>query len=112
MPPPRPAPMFAERTPMNFDIHPDVAQALEQGTPVVALESTIITHGMPWPQNYDMAQQVETVIRENGAFPATVAVLNGEIKIGLSDADLRELAQTQDARKLSRADLAVCVVQR
>jgi len=96
---------------MNFDIHPDVAQALDQGTPVVALESTIITHGMPWPQNYDMAQQVETVIRDNGACPATIAVLNGVIKIGLSDANLRELAQTLDARKLSRADLAVCVVQ-
>ena len=96
---------------MNFDIHPDVAQALDQGTPVVALESTIITHGMPWPQNYDMAQQVETVIRDNGACPATIAVLNGVIKIGLSDADLRALAQTPDARKLSRADLAVCVVQ-
>lgn len=97
---------------MNFDIHPDVANALDQGTPVVALESTIITHGMPWPQNYEMAQQVETVIRDNGACPATIAVLNGVIKIGLSDADLRALALTPDARKLSRADLAVCVVQR
>src|SRR6056300_1104577 len=112
MRPPPPAPMFQERILMNFDIHPDVAQALDQGTPVVALESTIITHGMPWPQNYDMAQQVETVIRDNGACPATIAVLNGIIKIGLSDANLRALAQTPDARKLSRADLAVCVVQR
>ena len=97
---------------MNFDIHPDVARALDQGTPVVALESTIITHGMPWPQNYDMAQQVETVIRDNGACPATIAVLDGVIKIGLSDGDLRALAQAPNARKLSRADLAVCVVQR
>jgi pseudouridine-5'-phosphate glycosidase len=95
----------------KLDITPEVQSALDEDRPVVALESTIITHGMPWPQNYDMAVSVEQVIRDAGAVPATIAVLKGQIKIGLADADLRDLAQTPDARKLSRADLAICMVQ-
>ncbi|MDA7827220.1 pseudouridine-5'-phosphate glycosidase [Rhodobacteraceae bacterium] len=95
----------------KLDITPEVQAALDENRPVVALESTIITHGMPWPQNYDMAVSVEQVIRDAGAVPATIAVLKGQIKIGLADADLRDLAQTPDARKLSRADLAICMVQ-
>ena len=95
----------------KLDITPEVQSALDENRPVVALESTIITHGMPWPQNYDMAVSVEQVIRDAGAVPATIAVLKGQIKIGLADADLRDLAQTPDARKLSRADLAICMVQ-
>jgi len=95
----------------KLDITPEVRSALDENRPVVALESTIITHGMPWPQNYDMAVSVEQVIRDAGAVPATIAVLKGQIKIGLADADLRDLAQTPDARKLSRADLAICMVQ-
>ena len=95
----------------KLDIIPEVQSALDENRPVVALESTIITHGMPWPQNYDMAVSVEQVIRDAGAVPATIAVLKGQIKIGLADADLRDLAQTPDARKLSRADLAICMVQ-
>ena len=95
----------------KLDITPKVQSALDENRPVVALESTIITHGMPWPQNYDMAVSVEQVIRDAGAVPATIAVLKGQIKIGLADADLRDLAQTPDARKLSRADLAICMVQ-
>lgn len=90
---------------------PDVASALAQGAPVVALESTIITHGMPWPQNVETARAVEDVVRAAGAVPATIAVMGGRIHIGLSAAELEILGQTRDAMKLSRADLAVCLAQ-
>ncbi|WP_050528714.1 pseudouridine-5'-phosphate glycosidase [Pseudorhodobacter aquimaris] len=89
---------------------PEVADALAAGKPVVALESTIITHGMPWPQNMEMAQTVEQDIRDGGAVPATIAVMGGRIHIGLSPETLTELAQTPNARKLSRADIAACIV--
>ena len=89
---------------------PDVAEALAAGAPVVALESTIITHGMPFPQNVQMARQVEADIRDAGALPATIAVMGGRIHIGLDGATLDALGQTSHARKLSRADLAQCVV--
>ena len=88
---------------------PELQEARANGQPIVALESTIITHGMPWPQNKEMAQQVESDIRAAGAIPATIAVIDGEIMIGLSEAQLDRLAQTQDALKLSRADLAVAL---
>ena len=84
----------------------DVAAALAAGRPVVALESTILTHGMPYPQNLEMARSVEAIIREEGAEPATIAVLDGEIRVGLDDAEIDALARARDARKLSRADLA------
>lgn len=90
----------------------EIENALKQGDPVVALESTIITHGMPWPQNLEMAQRVESVVRENGAIPATIAVIEGNLHIGLTENALRQLAQTSDARKLSRADLAICLSQK
>lgn len=95
-----------------LDIHPEVAEALSAGRPVVALESTIITHGMPWPDNDAMAQAVESVIREEGAVPATIAVIDGRLRVGLSDEERRELAQTQGALKLSRADLAFAISER
>lgn len=88
---------------------PELQEARANGQPIVALESTIITHGMPWPQNKEMAQQVEGDIRAAGAIPATIAVIDGDILIGLSEAQLDRLAQTQDALKLSRADLAVAL---
>ena len=95
--------------PMTFA--PEVAEALKAGLPVVALESTIITHGMPWPQNLEMAQKVEDTIREGGAVPATIAIMGGQIHIGLTTEALTALAQTpsDQAMKLSRADLAVCL---
>ena len=98
-------------TALPLTYSPDVAEALAAGRPVVALESTIITHGMPWPQNLEMARKVEAVIREGGAVPATIAVMGGQIHIGLTDETLTALAQTppDQAMKLSRADLAVCV---
>ena len=95
--------------PLTFS--PEVSAALAESRPVVALESTIITHGMPWPQNLEMAQQVEQAIRDNGAVPATIAVMGGQIHVGLTDDALVALAQTpsDQAMKLSRADLAVCL---
>ena len=93
-------------TPEHIDVAPEVAAALAGGGAVVALESTIITHGMPWPQNNAMAARVEEIIREEGATPATIAVVDGRLKIGLSATEREALAQTQGALKLSRADLA------
>ncbi|RIY03605.1 pseudouridine-5'-phosphate glycosidase [Aureimonas flava] len=91
--------------PQPFLCSPPVQTALDAGRPVVALESTIITHGMPWPQNVEMARGVEGLIRAEGPEPATVAVLDGVLRIGLSDHELLALGQTQGAMKLSRADL-------
>ncbi len=94
---------------LPFDILPEVADALARNRPVVALESTIITHGMPFPQNVETARLVEATVREHGAIPATIAVLEGRLHVGLSDANLDRLAQMDDVAKLSRADLATCI---
>lgn len=88
---------------------PAVAEALRTGRPVVALESTIITHGMPWPQNGETAREVEAVVRAEGAEPATVAVVDGTLRVGLVAAELEALARAKGAMKLSRADLAFAV---
>jgi len=90
---------------------PEVAQARRHGSPVVALESTIITHGMPFPDNLDTAWSVEEAVRMAGAIPATIAVLEGKLHIGLSEGELEALATAQGVTKLSRADLAVCMAQ-
>lgn len=87
----------------------EVAAARAGGRPIVALESTIITHGMPFPQNVQTARQVEADIRAAGAVPATIAVLDGRIRIGLDDADLDRLGQATGVMKCSRADLAFAV---
>lgn len=87
----------------------EVARAKADGRPVVALESTIITHGMPYPQNLETARAVEAEVRASGAVPATIAVMGGHIHIGLDDAELETLAQATGVMKLSRADLAVCL---
>lgn len=91
---------------MYLDIKEEVKHALEQNLPVVALESTIISHGMPYPQNVEMAKRCEEIIRENGAVPATIAIINGRIKIGLTDEDLNLLATSKNVAKVSRRDLA------
>lgn len=93
--------------PLHFS--PEVAKAREVGTPIVALESTIITHGMPWPQNVETAREVEQVIRDNGAVPATIAVMDGRLHIGLTDDELTQLGQAKNVAKLSRADMAACI---
>ena len=95
-----------------LDLAPDVAEALATGKAVVALESTIVTHGMPWPENVETARQVEDAVRAREAVPATIAVIGGRIKIGLSADELDLLAQAKDVRKLSRADLAYAVSAR
>jgi pseudouridine-5'-phosphate glycosidase len=95
-----------------LDYSAEVAAAKHAGKPIVALESTIITHGMPYPQNGEMAARVEAIIREEGAVPATIAIVDGRIKIGLTDAERDALAQARDVMKLSRADLAFAVAQK
>ena len=92
-----------------FHTSAEVAEALAQNAPVVALESTIITHGMPFPQNLNTARRVEAEIRAAGAVPATIAVLEGRLHVGLTDAELETLAQASNVMKLSRADLAVAL---
>ena len=87
----------------------EVAAARAAGRPLVALESTIITHGMPFPANLETAREVEGAVREAGATPATIAVLDGRLHVGLDSAQLEALAQASSVAKLSRADLAVCL---
>ncbi|EHS51815.1 Pseudouridine-5'-phosphate glycosidase [Rhizobium sp. PDO1-076] len=90
----------------------EVSAAKQRGAPIVALESTIITHGMPYPGNLDMAKSVETIIRQQGAVPATIAVMNGVLHIGLEPSQLEALAQMSNVMKLSRADLAFALAER
>ena len=95
-----------------LDIKPEVAQALAQGKGVVALESTIISHGMPYPQNVETALAVEQIVRDHGAVPATIAVLNGRLKAGLSREEIESLGkQGQAVTKASRRDLAALVAR-
>jgi pseudouridine-5'-phosphate glycosidase len=89
----------------------EVAAARDTGRPIVALESTIITHGMPFPRNLETARMAEDTVRAGGAVPATIAVMEGQIHIGLSPARLDRLARAEGVMKLSRADLAVCLAQ-
>jgi pseudouridine-5'-phosphate glycosidase len=88
---------------------PEVAEAVANDTPIVALESTIITHGMPYPQNVETARQVEAEVRAQGAVPATIAIMDRRIHIGLTEDQLQSLGQAQNVAKLSRADLAACL---
>ncbi|WKL21460.1 pseudouridine-5'-phosphate glycosidase [Agrobacterium tumefaciens] len=90
----------------------EVAAAKQRGAPIVALESTIITHGMPYPGNIEMAESVEQIIRDQGAVPATIAVIHGTLHIGLEKNQLEALAKTTDAMKVSRADIAFAIAER
>ncbi|WP_170437685.1 pseudouridine-5'-phosphate glycosidase [Ruegeria arenilitoris] len=87
----------------------EVRAAKDDGTPIVALESTIITHGMPYPQNIEVAAQVEQDIRDAGAVPATIAVIDGSLHVGLEPDQLKDLGQAQGVAKISRADMAACI---
>ncbi|EIT83922.1 hypothetical protein A374_17844 [Fictibacillus macauensis ZFHKF-1] len=87
----------------------EVKKALTEGLPVVALESTIISHGMPYPQNVEMALEVEQIIRDQGAIPATIGIMNGVIKIGLTREELEEFATNPYVEKVSRRDLPAVV---
>lgn len=95
-----------------LDVAPEVKKALEAGKPVVALESTIISHGMPYPQNVETALRVEQIIRENGAVPATIAIIGGRLKAGLSESEIDYLGKTgSGVTKASRRDLPVLVAK-
>ena len=96
---------------MSFQIvySSEVAEAKANGQPIVALESTIITHGMPYSQNVETAQRVEDEVRNSGAAPATIAIIEGVLRIGLSEDELEALGQAKNVAKLSRADFAACL---
>ena len=93
-------------------VQPEVRSALDAGQPVVALESTLIAHGLPRPINLQVARRLEAVVREAGAIPATIAVFGGDVRVGLDDATLEVLAGAPDVRKVSRRDLPIVVAQR
>jgi pseudouridine-5'-phosphate glycosidase len=92
-----------------LDIHPDVEDAIKNKLPIVALESTIISHGMPYPNNIETVLMVEDTVRSNNAIPATIAIINGRLKIGLTSKEIEFLATNNKVRKVSRRDLAITV---
>ena len=92
-----------------LDIHPDVEDAIKNKLPIVALESTIISHGMPYPNNIETALMVEDTVRSNNAIPATIAIINGRLKVGLTNKEIEFLATNDKVRKISRRDLAIAV---
>src|SRR5215203_3410240 len=97
---------------MKITFNEELAGALHFERPIVALESTVISHGLPHPRNLDTAVRLEQVVREGGAIPATIAVFDGEIYAGLSQPQLELLATDQNIRKLSRRDLAIAIAQK
>jgi pseudouridine-5'-phosphate glycosidase len=96
----------------KLNIHPEVKDALEEKRAVVALESTLITHGFPYPDNLKIARALEQEVRDHGAIPATIAILAGEITVGLTPAQLNDLGSAQNVRKCSRSDLPLVVARR
>ncbi len=98
--------------PYHLEFHPAVRMALDAHQPIVALESTVISHGLPWPENLELARCMEANVREGGATPATVALLEGQVKIGLTDDELEYLARAQGVWKISRRDYAVALAQK
>ncbi len=95
-----------------LEINPGVQKALDAGKPVVALESTIISHGMPYPQNVETARNVEKIVREHGAEPATIAIIGGKIKIGLTDDELEHLGTAKNVIKTSRRDIPFIIAKK
>ncbi|NLH08018.1 MAG: pseudouridine-5'-phosphate glycosidase, partial [Chloroflexi bacterium] len=93
-------------------IAPPVQEALDAGQPVVALESTVISHGLPRPHNYETARQMEAAIREAGAVPATVGLFHGQLVVGCNDDQLRTLAYAENIRKVSRRDFPIAIARR
>ena len=93
-----------------IDIHPEVEDALVNNKPVVALETTVITHGLPRPQNYQLGRSLENIVRSTGSIPATIGVIGGRVKIGLQENELQRLAErTHKPAKLSRRDVAAAI---
>ncbi len=97
---------------MIFKFNDEVADALKDKKPVVALESTVIAHGLPFPENLETAQNLEKIVRENGATPATIAVFDGEFCVGLNKTQIERLATDKNIRKISRRDLPVAIGKR
>ena len=95
-----------------LDVHPEVENALTSKLPIVALESTIISHGMPYPKNIETALMVEDTVRANNAIPATIAIIKGRLKVGLTKKEIEFLATNDEVRKISRRDLAITVSQK
>lgn len=98
--------------PASFVVKDDVQRALKQNRPVVALESTVLTHGLPYPTNLALGRDMEAAVLADGATPATIGVLHGTVRVGLTDAELAELAQAAAAMKVSRRDFAAAVVKK
>lgn len=90
-------------------ILPEVENAVKEGKPVVALESTILSHGMPWPENLEFARKVEQIVRDNGAVPATTAIINGKLKVGLNEQELEMMCRGEGVEKVSRRDLPIMI---
>lgn len=97
--------------PFNFNVSHEINRALDLSLPIVALESTVVTHGLPRPQNLSLAHDMEAAVRDEGAVPATVGVLKGIVRIGLSEADLDDLANDPKPRKISQRDFAIAAVK-
>ena len=97
--------------PHHLVLHPAVRAALDAHQPLVALESTVISHGLPWPENLELARRMEAIVRDGGATPATVALLQGQVKIGLTDDEIEYLARAKGVWKISRRDYAVALAQ-
>ena len=97
---------------MKITFNDEVANALNENRPVVALESTVIAHGLPYPQNLETALKLEQIVRENGAIPATIAVFDGEICVGVNEQQIKELATGENIRKISRRDLPIAIANK
>jgi len=96
----------------QFFLFPAVLRALDLNLPLLSLESTVLTHGLPRPQNLGLARDMERVVRENGAMPATIGVLEGKVMVGLTDAQLEQLANAENVRKISRRDFAAAILKK
>jgi pseudouridylate synthase len=96
----------------NFQLTPEITRALSIGAPIVALESTVITHGLPHPQNLELARDMEKQVRDSGATPATIAVLDGKLRIGLSDEELVRLSEANSPLKVSHRDFAAAIIKK
>jgi pseudouridylate synthase len=95
----------------SLAVHPGVRRALDAGRPVVALESTVLAHGLPWPDNLALGRRLEEVVRAGGATPATIAVLRGRLRVGLEPDELERVARGHDLPKLSRRDLPAAIAR-
>lgn len=95
-----------------LEIHPEVKKAIKEGKPVVALESTIISHGMPYPQNVETAKKVEEIVRENGAIPATIGIIKGKMKVGLTEEEIEYMGKAKSVLKVSRRDIPFVIAKK